>query len=124
MREIKSFMDVILGYFNVCSDGSNGDEDSTFVRSLVDIVSIWVYGEGTGNQLKRFFPLLSDEIINLVAEEPDGVIGLLAGAVILEMLLELNSMKDVFVAAAHAMRYGTNGNGKKRKETSVEKNKD
>ncbi|KAI3495012.1 hypothetical protein L1887_37112 [Cichorium endivia] len=113
MREIKSFMDVILGYFNVCSDGSNDDEDSAFVRLLVDIVSIWVYGEGAGNQLKRFFPLLRDEIINLVAEQSDGAIGLLAGAVILEMLLELNSMKDVFVAAAHAMRSGTNGNEKK-----------
>ncbi|KAI3782807.1 hypothetical protein L2E82_12864 [Cichorium intybus] len=86
-REIKSFLDVILGYFNVCSDGSNGDEDSALVRPLVDIVSIWVHGEATGNQLKQFFPLLSDEIINSVAEETDGAIGLLAGAVLLEAFL-------------------------------------
>lgn len=35
-----------------------------------------------------------------------------------------DSMNDVFVAAAHAMRSDANGSGKKRKEISVEKKKD
>ncbi|KVI12199.1 uncharacterized protein LOC112505121 [Cynara cardunculus var. scolymus] len=91
-REIRSLLDVILGYFNVCCEGPNGDEDSGLVRPLNDLVSIWVHGEGNGNGagkngLKQFFPLFSDEIIDCVTEESAGVLGLLAGAVILEAFL-------------------------------------
>lgn len=87
-REIRSLLDVILGYFNVCCEGSNGDEDSGLVRPLIDLVSIWVTGNGAGkNGLKQFFPLLSDEFIDCVTEESAGVLGLLAGAVILEAFL-------------------------------------
>ncbi|KAI3772809.1 hypothetical protein L6452_04003 [Arctium lappa] len=91
-REIRSLLDVILGYFNVCCDQSNGDDDSGLVRPLKDLVSIWVHGEKTENGaafngLKQFFPLFSDEIIDCVTEESAGVVGLLAGAVILEAFL-------------------------------------
>ncbi|KAL4571848.1 hypothetical protein LXL04_018613 [Taraxacum kok-saghyz] len=83
-REITKFLDVILGYFNVCCDGSNGDEDSILVRPLTDLISIWVHPEATGNESKQFFPLLSDEIINWVTDESHGALELLAGAVITE----------------------------------------
>lgn len=86
-REIRSFLDGILGYINVCCEGSNEDEDSGFIRPLMDLVSIWVHSEGTGNGLKQFFPLLSDEIIDWVTEESGGGIRLLASAVILEAFL-------------------------------------
>ncbi|KAL7586483.1 hypothetical protein Lser_V15G38875 [Lactuca serriola] len=86
-REISKFLDVILGYFNVCSDGSNSDEDSALVRPIIDLVSIWVHGEATENRLKQFFPLLGDEIINCVTDESSCVIELLAGAVILESFM-------------------------------------
>ncbi|KAJ9547904.1 hypothetical protein OSB04_020447 [Centaurea solstitialis] len=92
-REIRSLVDVILGYFNVCCEGSIGNEEnSELVRPLVDLVSIWLHGEEIGNEcgkngLKEFFPLLSDEIVDCVSGEGESVVELLAGGVILEGFL-------------------------------------
>ncbi|KAK9055606.1 hypothetical protein SSX86_026691 [Deinandra increscens subsp. villosa] len=88
-REISAFLDVILGYFNVCCGGLTNDEDSGLIRPLNDLISIWVHSdsEGTEKGLKQFFPLLSDEIIDWVTEESSANLGLLAGAVIVEAFL-------------------------------------
>ncbi|XP_076955432.1 uncharacterized protein LOC143630248 [Bidens hawaiensis] len=86
-REIRSFLDVILGYFNICCEGLNSDEDTGLIRPLNDLISIWVRGESTENGSKQFFPLLSDEIMRWVNEESGGNIGVLAGAVIVEAFL-------------------------------------
>nr|XP_043618692.1 uncharacterized protein LOC122590560 [Erigeron canadensis] len=89
-RDIKSFVDVILGYFAVCCEGAKkDDEDSGLITSLNDLVLVWVRGEETENGLKQFFPLLSDEIVNWVSAESGGGggVGLLAGAVIVETCL-------------------------------------
>ncbi|KAL8236454.1 hypothetical protein R6Q59_017535 [Mikania micrantha] len=87
MREIRSFLDVILGYFNVCCEGFNNDDDTRLIRPLNDLISIWMHSEGTENGSKQFFPLLSDEIRNWVSEESGDNLGLLAGAVIVEAFL-------------------------------------
>ncbi|KAI3742102.1 hypothetical protein L1987_59782 [Smallanthus sonchifolius] len=86
-REIRSFVDVILGYFNVCCEGSNNDEEAGLIRPLNDLISIWVHSEGTEKGSKQFFPLLSDEIVHWVTEESRVNLGLLAGAVIVEAFL-------------------------------------
>ncbi|XP_076900917.1 uncharacterized protein LOC143555210 [Bidens hawaiensis] len=86
-REIKSFVDVILGYFSICCEGLNSDDDTGLISPLNDLISIWVRGESTENGSKQFFPLLSDEITHWVNEKSGGNIGVLAGAVIVEALL-------------------------------------
>lgn len=86
-RDIRSFVDVILGYFSICCEGLNSDEDTGLIRPLNDLITIWVRGESTENGPKQFFPLLSDEIIRWVNEESGGNIAVLAGAVIVEALL-------------------------------------
>ncbi|KAI7740340.1 hypothetical protein M8C21_009413 [Ambrosia artemisiifolia] len=86
-KEIKSFLDVILGYINICCEGINSDEENVLIRSLNELISIWVRSEGAENGSNKFFPLLSDEVIHWVIEESGENVGLLAGAVIVEAFL-------------------------------------
>ncbi|KAM0071155.1 hypothetical protein Hdeb2414_s0001g00021661 [Helianthus debilis subsp. tardiflorus] len=86
-REIRAFLDVILGFFNVCCEGSDGDEVFGLIGQLNDLVSIWVHSDGSENGSKQFFPLLSDEVIHWVSEESGENLGVLAGAVIVEAFL-------------------------------------
>ncbi|PWA72713.1 hypothetical protein CTI12_AA267840 [Artemisia annua] len=89
-KEVKSFVDVILGYCNVCCEGikDDEDEDSGLIRPLSDLVSIWVCGEGGGEKLSEFFPVLSDGVVDWVNEESGGGgVGVIGGAVICEAFL-------------------------------------
>ncbi|GKA12863.1 SNF2 domain protein [Tanacetum coccineum] len=88
-KEIKLFLDVILGYCNVCCEGVKDDEDddSGLIRPLSDLVSIWVCGEGGENGLSKFFPVLSDGVVDWVNEESSGGVGVIGGAVICEAFL-------------------------------------
>lgn len=90
VKEIKSLVDVILGYVNVCVCENVGD-GGELIRPLVDLVSVWI-GDTVSkiDEKKRylgsFFPLLSDVIVEgLSGKECD--VCELAGVVIAEAFL-------------------------------------
>ncbi|KAM7512957.1 hypothetical protein LguiB_011832 [Lonicera macranthoides] len=91
LREIKSLVDVILGYINVCSLGNDGDELEGLIRPLGDLVRVWigdslVENEDDKGYLRLFFPLLSNETVELLSGGACDV-SELAGVVIAEALL-------------------------------------
>ncbi|KAL3535645.1 hypothetical protein ACH5RR_004106 [Cinchona calisaya] len=93
MKEIKGFVDSILGYLKVCCEGLEGDFDSLegLIRPLEDLVSVWVWdvkeksGEGKV-RLRRFFPLLGDGLVERISVVGCGL-SELAGYVIGEVFL-------------------------------------
>ncbi|XP_057768313.1 uncharacterized protein LOC130988470 [Salvia miltiorrhiza] len=90
--EIKSLVDSVLGYINVCYSGfdQNFDELEGLNRPLLDLISFWLVGNGdeamNAESLRVFFPLLSDDIANRVSAEGCEMIDL-AGFVIAEAFL-------------------------------------
>ncbi|KAL1825408.1 hypothetical protein ACET3Z_012186 [Daucus carota] len=90
VKEIKSLVDVILGYVNVCVFDNVGCGDE-LIRPFVDLVSVWIGDTGSGidekkRSLRGFFPLLSDGIVEGLSGKVCEVCEL-AGAVIAEMFL-------------------------------------
>ncbi|XP_042066561.1 uncharacterized protein LOC121809821 isoform X2 [Salvia splendens] len=93
--EIKSLVDSVLGYINVCCNGfdQNFDELESLNRPLDDLISVWLVDNGdqdmNAESLRVFFPLLSDDIANMGSVEGCEMIDL-AGFVVAEaFLLEL-----------------------------------
>lgn len=90
--EIKSLVDSILGYINVCCNGfdQNFDELDGLIRPLGDLISFWLVDNGLQNMnvesLRVFFPLLSDEIAKKVSVEGCEMLDL-AGFVVAEAFL-------------------------------------
>lgn len=90
--EIKSLVDSVLGYINVCYNGvdQNFDDFEGLNTPLVDLISFWLVGDGDeamiAESLRVFFPLLSDEIANRVSVEGCEMIDL-AGFVVAEAFL-------------------------------------
>lgn len=74
-KEINGLVDSILGYINVCCEGLDGSwDDLNGVIPLGNLVSVWI-GQNiaeNGNILEslgKFFPLLSNEILEKVSIE-------------------------------------------------------
>ncbi|KAL1563296.1 hypothetical protein AAHA92_05782 [Salvia divinorum] len=93
--EIKSLVDSVSGYINVCCNGfdQNFDDLESLNRPLGDLISFWLVGNGdqamNAESLRVFFPLLSDDIANMVSVEGCEMTDL-AGFVVAEaFLLEL-----------------------------------
>lgn len=90
--EIKSLVDSILGYINVCSNGfdQHFDELESLIMPLGDLISLWLLGDGdedmNADSLRVFFPLLSDDITNRLSVEGCEMIDL-AGFVVAEAFL-------------------------------------
>lgn len=90
--KIKSLVDSVLGYINVCSNGfdQNSDELESLIRPLGDLISLWLLGDGdedmNADSLRVFFPLLSDDITNRISVEGCEMIDL-AGFVVAEAFL-------------------------------------
>ena len=63
-KEIRSLIEVILGYISVCSSGgsdeNNGSDGS--IKCLEDLIRIWMYGGEGKEDLAAFFPLVGAEI--------------------------------------------------------------
>ncbi|KAK2993418.1 hypothetical protein RJ640_021637 [Escallonia rubra] len=92
VRKIRSLVNVILGYINLCYSDTEKDvgNDGALVRPLEELVSFWI-GEGNGNggvkeRVGTFFPLLDDETVEMISGGGFGV-GELAGAVTVEVFL-------------------------------------
>lgn len=92
--EIKSLVDSVLGYINVCCNGFDQrfDKLEGFIAPLGDLINFWLVGDGNGVQdmnadsLRVFFPLLSNDIVNRVSVEECEMIDL-AGFVVVEAFL-------------------------------------
>ncbi|KAL6568883.1 hypothetical protein OROHE_003624 [Orobanche hederae] len=90
--EIKSLVDSVLGYVNVCCNAfdQNFDEVEGMIRPLGDLISFWLVGSGgqacNAESLKVFFLLLNDDIANRVTVEGCEMIEL-AGIVVAEAFL-------------------------------------
>lgn len=91
-KQIKSFIDVILGHLNLCSsEGTTDDEELGLIRPLNDLVSVWlednVVGNGGGNEvLRMFFPLSGNWVVERLSKGGCDV-NELAGVVIAEAFL-------------------------------------
>ncbi|XP_073156517.1 uncharacterized protein [Henckelia pumila] len=91
-REIKSLVDSILAYLNVCSEGLDNkfDDLESLICPLEDLVSLWISDNVVQNQnvdsLRAFFPLLSPDIVKRVRVEGCGMMDL-AGFVVAEAIL-------------------------------------
>ncbi|XP_073034418.1 uncharacterized protein [Primulina eburnea] len=91
-REIKSLVDSILAYLNVCSEGLDDkfDDLESLIYPLEDLVNLWISDSGVQNQnvdsLRAFFPLLSPDIVKRARVEGCGVMDL-AGFVVAETIL-------------------------------------
>lgn len=90
VKEIKSLVDVVLGYVNVCVCDNVG-YGGELIRPLVDLVGVWM-GDTVSEidekkrSLRCFFPLLSDEIVDGLSGKECDVFEL-AGVVIAEAFL-------------------------------------
>lgn len=87
-KEIKSLIQVILGYISVCSsEGSKEDNGlDGSIKSLEDLIRVWMYGGEGKEGVAAFFPLVSAEITGQFgAGECD--VDSLAGVVIAEAFL-------------------------------------
>lgn len=90
--EIKSLVESVLGYVNVCCNAfdQNFDELDGLVGPLGDLISFWTAGDGDraakAGTLRAFFPLLSDDLVNEVSFEGCEVTDL-AGFVVAEAFL-------------------------------------
>ncbi|KAL2229057.1 UNVERIFIED_CONTAM: hypothetical protein Sindi_1885400 [Sesamum indicum] len=90
--EIKTLVDSILGYINVCCNGFDGNFDDLedLVRPLGDLISFWLVDDGAQDKnvesLRVFFPLLSDSIVTRISIEGCGIVDL-AGFVVAEACL-------------------------------------
>ncbi|KAK3210540.1 hypothetical protein Dsin_015246 [Dipteronia sinensis] len=89
-REVKSLVDVILGFISVCCcDTSNGKRnvsevtDLNLIVSFKDLVSLWME---KSESFKSFLPLVNDEICREGSERVCDV-NYLAGMVIVEVFL-------------------------------------
>ncbi|GAV68298.1 hypothetical protein CFOL_v3_11801 [Cephalotus follicularis] len=84
IREVKSLIEVVLGYISVCCCKDLSEEnDLDLVVSFNDLVGVWVdVNEG----LESFLPLVSGEICREISERGCGV-DYLAGVVIVEAFL-------------------------------------
>ncbi|KAL0345131.1 UNVERIFIED_CONTAM: hypothetical protein Sradi_4344400 [Sesamum radiatum] len=90
--EIKTLVDSILGYINVCCNGFDGNFDDLedLIRPLGDLISFWLMDDGAQDKnvesLRVFFPLLSDSIVKRISIEGCGIVDL-AGFVVAEAFL-------------------------------------
>ncbi|KAH6826783.1 hypothetical protein C2S53_011014 [Perilla frutescens var. hirtella] len=90
--EIKSLVDSVLGYINVCCNGFDQrfDELEGLITPLGDLISIWLVSnevqDMNAESMRVFFPLLSNDIVNRVTVEGCEMIDL-AGFVIAEAFL-------------------------------------
>ncbi|XP_062090985.1 uncharacterized protein LOC133797180 [Humulus lupulus] len=86
LKEVKSLVEAILGYINVCCSGAvveKGDLDgSNLVRPFSDLVRIWM---NSNVGLEFFLPLATGEVLQKLRE--GGEFGYLAGIVIAEAFL-------------------------------------
>lgn len=92
VKEIKSLVDVVLGYVNVCvCDNVGYGIGGELIRPLVDLVEVWMgdtvseVDEKMGS-LRCFFPLLGDGIVEGLSGKECDVFEL-AGVVIAEAFL-------------------------------------
>ncbi|PSS20820.1 hypothetical protein CEY00_Acc09860 [Actinidia chinensis var. chinensis] len=89
MREIRSFVNAILGYISVCCSANDDGDD--FIRPLEDLIRVWI-GDVVDETLEAkevftlFFPLLGDDIVGRLGVEGCGV-SEFAGVVIAEAFL-------------------------------------
>ncbi|KAK6944857.1 hypothetical protein RJ641_025959 [Dillenia turbinata] len=91
LRDVKSLVDSILGYFSVCCTSlKNLSEGSECVGLNVlwkDLISAWLNGDyEEGESLREFFPLSSDEICRGLCREGCNL-GDFAGVVMVEVFL-------------------------------------
>lgn len=90
--EIKSLVESVLGYVNVCCNAfdQNFGEFEGMIWPLGDLVSCWTAGDDDhamkAETLRAFFPLLSDDIVNGLSIEGCEVTDL-AGFVVAEAFL-------------------------------------
>ncbi|KAL0333805.1 UNVERIFIED_CONTAM: hypothetical protein Sangu_1536700 [Sesamum angustifolium] len=90
--EIKTLVDSILGYINVCCNGFDGNFDDleNLIRPLGDLISFWLVDDGAQDKnvetLRVFFPLLSDSIVKRISIGECGIVEL-AGSVVAEAFL-------------------------------------
>lgn len=83
VKEVKSMVEVILGYINVCSGTEGKSNGSNLLAPFSDLVRIWA---GSDLGVESFLPLVSSEVCGRVGEEGCDV-GYLAGVVIVESFL-------------------------------------
>lgn len=83
VKEVKSMVEVILGYINVCSSTEGKSNGSNLLAPFSDLVRIWA---GSDLGVESFLPLVSSEVCGRVGEEGCDV-GYLAGVVIVESFL-------------------------------------
>ncbi|XP_059284359.1 uncharacterized protein LOC132037771 [Lycium ferocissimum] len=89
VREVNGLVDSILGYVNVCCESveeNNCDVSEGFVRPMRELVNVWMWDNRVEDEMRAFFPLLSDETVERVNGEGCEM-GALAGCVIAEAFL-------------------------------------
>ena len=63
-KEIRSLIEVILGYISVCSSGGSNENNGSngSIKCLDDLIRVWMYGGEGKEDLTAFFPLVGAEI--------------------------------------------------------------
>ncbi|CAJ1951594.1 unnamed protein product [Sphenostylis stenocarpa] len=87
MREVKSLVDVVLGYINLSCDNKVYEEESDSVRMIfpfTDLARIWVGMNDEG--FESLLPIVSRDVCGWICSRGFHV-GYLSGAVIMEALL-------------------------------------
>ncbi|GMH18069.1 hypothetical protein Nepgr_019910 [Nepenthes gracilis] len=90
MEGIRSLVNAILGFISVCGCKNSGEGDGILglIRPLGDLVCLWLHNNAEESEnLRLFFPLLSDEIRDRIGVVGGCDVGKLAGVVIAEVFL-------------------------------------
>lgn len=80
MRELKSLVDVILGYISVCCSNISEEEDLDLILPVNDLARFWV---NTNDGFEALLPLVRSDVFEWIYGREFHV-GYFAGAVILE----------------------------------------
>lgn len=81
MREVKSLVDVVLGYMSICCSEISDEENFDLVLGFTNLACLWV---GKNDGFESLLPLVSSDVCGwLCAREFD--VGYLAGAVFMEV---------------------------------------
>ncbi|KAK2398073.1 hypothetical protein QL285_059577 [Trifolium repens] len=82
MKEVKSLVDLVLGYMSICCSKISDEENLDLVLSFNDLACLWLVDTNVG--FESLLPLVSSDVCGWVCEREFHV-GYLGGAVMMEV---------------------------------------
>ncbi|WJX30291.1 hypothetical protein P8452_18848 [Trifolium repens] len=82
MKEVKSLVDLVLGYMSICCSKISDEENLDLVLSFNDLACLWLVDTNVG--FESLLPLVSSDVCGWVCDREFHV-GYLGGAVIMEV---------------------------------------